>query len=354
MNDRPNYRQKQRIKRRTRKRKKSRLFRVLWRFFLLFLFIYLLLYGLGHSGIFTIKSVTVTGNEKVSAEAVINQAKLQQGNNYFEISTAKRERLLDQIAYVKNAKIKYHLGGRVTVQLVERKPIFQLYTTQYYLVDNEFRILEQNKDKMENILNIEGVDVETKVPGDYILTGQECQMKRELLTKIMSGDNPMAENFRSIELLDSVATFITLDGIRVEFGSYNNIDYKLKMLTLILKDIQDTGKNASAILLEKGPNPIVVEEGTTTDKSKKERDLEKERDPNKKDQAGDEKTQTNQADRKPSSPEKEASRSKDAKSQQTSSDGKKEKEDTSKKTGKNALKKDGKDKKSSQNSKREN
>lgn len=305
MNERPNYRQ--RPKKRPRKKKSRRLFNIIWRFLLLFIFLYLVWFGLRRSGLFTIKSVTVSGNDKVSSEMVVEEGHLQKGTNYFSLSSQKREKELEQIPYVKTAKVKYHFGGKVTVSITERKPAFQLYTTQYFLVDNQFRILEQKKDKMENILNIEGIDLGTKKPGDYILTEEEYQVKRELLQKLMTGESPVAESFRSIDLLESVATFITIDGIRVEFGSYNNIDYKLKMLQLILKDIHDTGKKASAILLEKGPNPIAVEESNTTDKSKKAPESEeKTNEINQKDQK-DLKDKKDQKEKKESTQEEKKS-----------------------------------------------
>ena len=75
-------------------------------------------------------------------------------------------------------------------------------------------------------------------------------------------------NIKSIELLDSLTTFVTLDGIKVEFGSYNNMEYKLRMLSLILEDIKKTDKNATVVQMEKGTNPIlIVEENSKIDSS---------------------------------------------------------------------------------------
>lgn len=255
--------------RRIKQRKRRKIIRIISRFIIFFAILLLLISGIKKIGFFTIKDVTVAGNEKIKDKTVIEKTHLIKGSNYYEFSKKKRLQELQDIPYIKNGKIKYHLGGKVHVDIVERRPLFQVFGNAYYLVDREFRILEEQKEKTENILNVLGLDLENKKPGQYILDEEDLS-KRKLMEKILATDYQLAENLRSIELADAVANFVTMEGIIVEFGSYNNIDYKLKMLGLILEDIKETDRKASLIQLEKGPNPILVEERDTKDKKGKE------------------------------------------------------------------------------------
>lgn len=92
--------------------------------------------------------------------------------------------------------------------------------------------------------------------------------------------------------MDSIATFTTVDGIKVEFGSYSNSSYKLKMLSLILDDIKKTNKNAVIIQMEKGESPILITDGEKedSDKSRKEKNKEDNKENNEKSYIEKEKT----------------------------------------------------------------
>lgn len=84
--------------------------------------------------------------------------------------------------------------------------------------------------------------------------------------ELRSEEYSLHGNIRDIELLDSIATFTTVEGIKVEFGSYSNTSYKLKMLSLILDDIKKTNKNAILIQMEKGDSPILITDGEEDNK----------------------------------------------------------------------------------------
>lgn len=255
--------------------KKRKFFRIVFRFFIFFLFIFLLIFAIRNSRIFNIKSVNVEGTKNVSYKDIIKVGQLNKGSKYYEISKAKRIEKIESIPYVKSAKLGFRFGGTVNVSIEERTPYYQVYSSKYLLVDEEFRILEQRDSKADNLLNIDGLNVESNKVGSYILSYKEDDDKKELLRNLRNPQYNLLGNIDSIELLDSVATFMTIDGIKVEFGSYKNIDYKLRMLSLILDDIKKTNKKATVIQMEKGTNPILIVEDNNADMNKKERDNEK-------------------------------------------------------------------------------
>lgn len=248
--------------------KKKRFFRILFRFLIFFLIIFLIVFSLKNSKLFNIKSVNVDGTKKVSYNDIVKVGELKKDSKYFEISKSDRIKKLESIPYVKNVKLGYKLGGNVNVFIEERVPYYQVESRKFLLVDEDFRILEERNSKVDNLLSLNGLNVENKKPGSYILSYKEDEDKKLLLRSLKDSDYNLMGNINDIELLDSVASFVTVDGIKVEFGSYKNIDYKLKMLSLMLDDIKKTNKKATVIQMEKGTNPILIVEDENEGKDK--------------------------------------------------------------------------------------
>ena len=247
---------------RKKNRKFRRIFRIFTRFFIFFTIIFLILFAIRHSSLFKVKDINISGIEKVKREEVLRKAKLGPADKFHNISKKDRINSIKSIPYVKDVKLTFNLGGKVNINIVERKPYYQIQKKDYNLIDSDFRIIDTTKDKNSNLMDIYGLDIENLKVGDYILRDKDSQEKVMLLEKLRDSKFNLEGNIKSVSLLDSISTFVTVDGIKVEFGSYNNIDYKLNMLKLILEDIKNTGKNVSLIEMEKSENPIVVEKDT--------------------------------------------------------------------------------------------
>lgn len=247
---------------RKKNRKFRRIFRIFTRFFIFFTIIFLILFAIRHSSLFKVKDINISGIEKVKREEVLRKAKLGLADKFYNISKKDRINSIKSIPYVKDVKMTFNLGGKVNINIVERKPYYQIQKKDYNLIDSDFRIIDTTKDKNSNLMDIYGLDIENLKVGDYILRDKDSQEKVMLLEKLRDSKFNLEGNIKSVSLLDSISNFVTVDGIKVEFGSYNNIDYKLNMLKLILEDIKNTGKNVSLIEMEKSENPIVVEKDT--------------------------------------------------------------------------------------------
>ena len=250
--------------------KKRKYFRIFSRFFIFFSFIFLIIFALKNSNFFNVKSINIEGNQNVSAGKIKKVSQLQKGSKFFVISKKDRIKKLESIPYIDDAKISYNLRGKVTIKVKERLPYYQLEANDYLLVDDKFRILENSDKKRDNLVNLSGFSVENPQAGNYILISSDDQEKRELLLSLRKDEYSLHGNIRDIELLDSISTFTTVDGIKIEFGSYSNVDYKLKMLSLMLRDISTTNKNAILIQMEKGESPILITDGEENKRSDKE------------------------------------------------------------------------------------
>ncbi|MBS5946539.1 MAG: FtsQ-type POTRA domain-containing protein [Peptoniphilus harei] len=272
--------------------KKRKYFRIFTRFFIFFSLIFLIIFALKNSNLFNIKNVTIEGNKNISRATIKKVSDLKIGNKYFLISKRERLKRIKSLPYIKEAKISHSILGNVKVNVTERTPYYQMYSNGYLLIDEEFRILQNSKKKYDNLVNLTGFNVDNLKAGNYILSNAEDQEKRDILIELKKDDYSLHGNIREIELMDSIATFTTVDGIKVEFGSYSNSSYKLKMLSLILDDIKKTNKNAVIIQMEKGESPILITDGEKedSDKSSKEKNKEVNKENNEKSYIEKEKT----------------------------------------------------------------
>lgn len=268
-------------KRKRKLNKKKRYFRIFSRFFIFFSFIFLIIFALKNSNFFDVTSITIEGNKNVSSAKIKKVTDLHKGSKFFVVSKKYRIKKLKKVPYIEDAKISYSLRGRVKIKVKERLPYYQIDANDYLLVDDNFRILENSDKKRDNLVNLSGFNVENPQAGNYILTNKEDQEKRNLLLELRNDEYSLRGNIRDIELLDSISTFTTVDGIKIEFGSYSNIEYKLKMLSLILKDISTTNKNAVLIQMEKGDSPILITDGEKDSKSDKEENKNLKKEENK-------------------------------------------------------------------------
>lgn len=268
-------------KRKRKLNKKKRYFRIFSRFFVFFSFIFLIIFALKNSNFFDVTSITIEGNKNVSSAKIKKVTDLHKGSKFFVVSKKDRIKKLKRVPYIEDAKISYSLRGRVKIKVKERLPYYQIDANDYLLVDDNFRILENSDKKRDNLVNLSGFNVENPQAGNYILTNKEDQEKRNLLLELRNDEYSLRGNIRDIELLDSISTFTTVDGIKIEFGSYSNIEYKLKMLSLILKDISTTNKNAVLIQMEKGDSPVLITDGEKDSKSDKEENKNLKKEENK-------------------------------------------------------------------------
>lgn len=232
-----------------RRRRKILLRRLL---FILILFS-ILVFTLLKVGIFNVNSIKVIGNQKVSAEDIIKRSGFKIGESYFKISKKNRIDDINSIAMIKSSKISF-IPKSVTIKVVERIPKIQIEDYgNYYIVDDELRIIKVESNMTEGLLDmIISAKTNHKV-GTFLF--EKNEKVREFFYKLFKDE--LFGELKQVSPSDKSINFITKDNIEIDFGSYENVDYKFKMLKEILKDIKETNKNATKIFMEKGENPIV-------------------------------------------------------------------------------------------------
>lgn len=226
------------------------------RIFLFLIILFALFFGLRKLGIFNIKEVYVKGPKGVPVNEIIKQSGLKTGVNYFSVSKRKRIASIDRIPNIKNVKISFSPSRIVTISVDMRIPKAQIIgKSKNYIIDDEFKVIDISKNEEENLMRVEGLRTDKFALGKVILPENNDQ--RKLMTKLFN-DKEVYDTIYSLVVSKYEAVFYTKDDIKVDLGTYTDLDYKFKMLGLIIKDIEDTGKEVSSIEMEKGPDPIVI------------------------------------------------------------------------------------------------
>ncbi len=229
-------------------------------FFVLLIFL-ALLFILKKSGLLNIKKIVVKGPEGIPSKEIIKESGYAKGENYFLTSKKQKIKSIEDIPNVKNVKTSFALNGVVTISADIREPKAQIPgKDKYFIVDDEFKVISVNKKEKANLMTVEGLKTEKYALGNYIFSKENDQ--QELLKRLFE-DEVFKGNVDTVILKNNYSRFYTNDDIKIDLGTYMDLDYKFKMLDLIVKDIEKTGKNVSSIEMEKGPNPIVIERSSS-------------------------------------------------------------------------------------------
>ncbi|RVU54775.1 cell division protein FtsQ/DivIB [Anaerosphaera multitolerans] len=221
------------------------------------------LFALLKFGVFNVRTISVTGTKIASQEEIKKKSGIKVGDNYFFLTKKKRINDIKTIPIVKTASISFSFGGYIDIDVVERTPVAQIVDyTDYYILDDELKIIEVRNNPMQNLVEIVGVPSEKLKLGSF-LTFEDSE-KNKFLEDLFKR-NSVFSLLKSVELDDIGIYFVTKDNTDVDFGSYKNIDYKFDMLEKILADVKKENKKVNEIYMEKDGNPMAVTESESSD-----------------------------------------------------------------------------------------
>lgn len=243
-------------KRRRKKKKKIKYMRILIALIILLGLIFAFL----HSPLFRIRDIKIVGNSKVEIETILTASNLTREDNYIFLNKDKIENRLSGITFIESANVKRGFPLKVTIEITERKPASTLQiSNKYLLIDKYGYVIDESETLLLNLMLIKGLDnVDSIRMGDTIKDFATSEQNK-LLENIYNGENIF--KFKSINLEESKAEMVLYNDVFVAFGSYNNVEYKLKVLDQMIASIEDDStRNASMILMEEGPDPVLVYE----------------------------------------------------------------------------------------------
>lgn len=133
------YNQVQTMRRKIRNKKKKRRRRALALLIIIVAFVAFLM-----SDYSKIKSIDVTGNERVSTDYILKNISVQKKKTFiFSMSCRQTEKEIEKLDFVKKANVKKSLLGHVDIDIVESQPLtYAKMNNVLYIVDETGKVIK--------------------------------------------------------------------------------------------------------------------------------------------------------------------------------------------------------------------
>lgn len=113
------------------------------------------------SPLFNIKSIVVTGNNKITQNEIISLSQVQLEENTYKINKYKVKQRIKENAYIEDVTIKRKLPSELQISIVERQVAFMIeYGASFVYIDNQGYILEISENKLELPI-LQGIQTES-------------------------------------------------------------------------------------------------------------------------------------------------------------------------------------------------
>jgi len=237
-----NYRRSHRLK--TKKPKLKTLF-----FSFLFIFsIGLLIYFFLFSDFFTLKNITISGNNKISQEEILIKAQEEINTKKFQIISNNlllfdlenvKENILSSFPLVSNVKMDKKFPNAINISISERmgKVIFcgffnDNFLEECFVVDSEGIVFEEFSVEDQLLPKIRNVDFQ-----EALILGNQI-IEKKLLSTILNFNLGVEDiNIQLKEFLiisDIRINAITLEGWEIYFNPKEDIEWQLTKLDAVL------------------------------------------------------------------------------------------------------------------------
>ena len=224
------------------KKKRRRIFR-----FIKWTTLFLLIIGGGIyfllSPYFNIKSITTTGNEKITSEEIISLSGIQLDENMFKVSGNKVEQAVKTNAYIESVNLKRKLPDSIELQVVERKPAYMLMIgNAYAYINSQGYILEISKYALKFPI-ITGFST----PEDQLQAGNRlCEEDLEKLNSVIqimdsANSNEIGDLVTKINIEDKQDYVLELEKEKkkVHLGDTSNLSTKMLYIKTVMENEKD-------------------------------------------------------------------------------------------------------------------
>ncbi len=193
------------------------------------------------SDAYYISRVEVLGNEFLPTERLVQEAGVPEGYHIFFVNPAAVRARLLALPGVREAEVRCHLPGRVTLEVVERKPVLQWRVgAEQFWVDEE-GVLFPAEGALPEAVTVVEVDRGARQPGERVEPGlvQGIGELAALLPEVTEFEYSRANGLG----------FRMADGTRVFLGT-EALPYRVQILKRLLEELEVRGSSVSEIHLE--------------------------------------------------------------------------------------------------------
>jgi cell division protein FtsQ len=199
---------------------------------LLFILVCMVLIG---TEIFQIKIITVSGNEKILYNNIVNISGIEQGDNIFKLDKELvKKRIENAQPYLEVISIDRKYPDEVVIHVRERQAAAAIpYLSSYIIIDREGIVLDILRElDAGQYPEAEGLHVKSFMKGKIIVLADSYQLKA--LCRVIQGiyDWDVQNHISKILMANpDDIILISPQGIEIRLGQAVSVDQKLKWLT---------------------------------------------------------------------------------------------------------------------------
>ena len=192
------------------------------------------------SPLFNIKTITVTGNSKLTEEELISLSGIQLEENTFQVQTTKTQEKIKQNAYVDTVNISRKLPNEIVIEITERTPTFMLTLGNAYVyMNNQGYLLEVAQNALElPIITSFQTKEEDIIPGNR-LVAEDLQRLDQVLQIMKSAEsNGIKDLITEINVENKQDYVLELKKEKktVHLGDTSNLSTKMLYVISILEE----------------------------------------------------------------------------------------------------------------------
>ena len=185
---------------------------------------------------FPIEKINISGSVVYTAEQIEKNSGIEKGDNLFALSKSSvLSQLKQKLPYVENIKIKRELPGTLKIEVVDAEE-FACYNfkNKYYVVSESGWVLNELKEKPENIFSVIGADVDCAVGSEIKFNNKKQKELTETITSALS-KNGIKTDY--VDISKTVDLTLGVEGrFTVSLGTSNDLEEKIAHLAGMIKE----------------------------------------------------------------------------------------------------------------------
>lgn len=188
--------------------------------------------------LFKIKEITVQGDTVCEQRILIEKSGIKIGDNLFFADTkAASAKLEGEISEVDKVEVIKKFPNKLIIDVKKAIKAYCIEVEgQYVLVSNKGKVLEISDERDENLIFLKELKLEFFEIGKKIVYAEKSDEKKlqEFIEKM--GENGLSK-LTEINFNDGYSFWAVYDNrIRINFGFYENIDYKIKTAAEVINN----------------------------------------------------------------------------------------------------------------------
>lgn len=198
--------------------------------------------------LFKINSIEVQGDNVCDAATLIEKSGIKNGDNLFFIKKdLVKLKLEKEIPNIDNVTIKKTIPNKVIIDVKKANKVFDVeYENNHIYTNEKGKVLEISGERDNSLILLRGLGVKSFSVGEKITYVDEsvCSQISEIINQMNAKE---LYEIKGIDFSDELNILIDYgDRIKINFGMYEKIDYKIRTAAELLNN--KIGKGERGIL----------------------------------------------------------------------------------------------------------